>query len=194
MTLRCLPLLQYHSTLQPLFIAIILRLAYNASDDSFLACYSLLAQLWQVIQFFWPWTCKTEQLCFVTENLRGIPVLTKSLLSSFQGTVRDKLKHITVLSIFILPHLYRSGSTIPSGSTACTYRYWIASQLQRADPRTSVSLLAASRQEIAERSTCECPLKTCPVFCSLFCFSFCHREFFKSQKEVALAFSKPSAS
>lgn len=73
-----------------------------------------------------------------------------------------------------------------------TYHYWIASQLQRVDPRTSVSLQAVSQPEIAERLTCECSLKTCPVFCSLFCFSFCHREFFKNQKEVALAFSKPS--
>lgn len=128
------------------------------------------------------------------KKLKGISVLIRSLLSSFQGAVRDKLKHITVLNIFNLPHIYRSGSSIPPGSTACTYHYWIASQLQRVDPRTSVSLLAVSRREIAERLTCECPLKTCPAFCSLFCFSFCHREFFKSQKEVALAFSKPSAS
>lgn len=104
--------------------------------------------------------------------------------------LRDELKHITA---YLSSHI-SAGQEIPHPQFLWpTYHYWIASQLQRVDPRTSVSLLAVSQPEIEERLTCECSLKTCPVFCSLFCFSFCHREFFKNQKEVALAFSKLSA-
>lgn len=177
--------------LYKLFTAMILRLAYDASHYPLLACYNLFAQLWQVVQLFWPWTCKTEQSCFVRRNLGETQSLPRVYFHPFKAWLSDKLTHITVLSLFILPHLYSQKIAHPQLLWP-TYHYWIASQLQRVDPRTSGSLLAASRPEIAEQSTCECSLKTCPVFCSLFCFSFCHRESFKNQKQVALAFSKVS--
>lgn len=118
MALRCFPLLQNQSTLQALFTAMILRLAYDASHCSFRACNTLLAQLWQIVPFFWSWARKTKQLCFVRRNSGETYSLPRAYFHPFKAWLRHKLKHITVLSIFILPHLYRSGNTTPPVSVA----------------------------------------------------------------------------
>mgnify|MGYP001852988542 CR=1 FL=1 len=64
--------------------------AYSISNCSLLACYGLLAKLWQVTSFFWTQMFKRQRSCFVSKTSGKTQSLGSSPFHPSKDTVRDK--------------------------------------------------------------------------------------------------------